>query len=132
MFISAMVDELTTEVENLRRDNLEGNLALLTKCRKSLHTNHSLLTEIRIRIIPIICRGPGKGTWHFPDETIELKKRLCQENLDVFKIISPGRENINEVSILPQKSKIFKKVILYSKIRKKNQVWGWIWILAEV
>jgi len=88
--ILAMVDELTNEVENLKRDDLEGNLNQLKKCREVLHCNHSVLTELRVRIIPIICRGPGKGAQHFPEETIEHKKKLCQENLSVLKIITPG------------------------------------------
>ena len=91
-FILAMVDELTNEVENLKRDDLEGNLNQLKKCREVLHCNHSVLTELRVRIIPIICRGPGKGAQHFPEETIEHKKKLCQENLSVLKIITPGKD----------------------------------------
>ena len=91
-FILAMVDELTNEVENLTRNDLEGNLNQLKKCRELLHCNHSVLTELRVRLIPIICRGPGKGTQHFPEETIEHKKKLCQENLSVLKIITPGKD----------------------------------------
>ena len=87
-----MVDELTNEVENLPRNDLEGNLNHLKKCREFLHCNHSVLTELRVRLIPIICRGPGKGTQQFPEETIEHKKKLCQENLSVLKIITPGKD----------------------------------------
>ena len=32
--ITGMLEELTNEVENLRRDDLEGNLILFQKCRK--------------------------------------------------------------------------------------------------
>ena len=81
-----MVDKLSNEIEELRRDDVQGNLSLLKKGREFLHCNHSLLTELRVRIIPNICRGPGKSTQHFPDETIEHKKKLCQENLAVFKV----------------------------------------------
>ena len=85
-----MLEELTNEAENLRRDDLEANLILLQKCREFLHCNHSLLTELRVRIIPIICRQSGKTTKDFSDQIIEHKKKLCQENLAVFKVIAPG------------------------------------------
>ena len=45
----AMVDELTNEVENIARNDLEGNLNQLKKCREFLHCNHSILTELRVR-----------------------------------------------------------------------------------
>ena len=61
-----MVDKLSNEIEELRRDDVQGNLSLLKKGREFLHCNHSLLTELRVQIIPNICRGPGKSTKHFP------------------------------------------------------------------
>ena len=45
-----MVDELTNEVENIPRNDLEGNLNQLKKCREFLHCNHSILTELRVSV----------------------------------------------------------------------------------
>ena len=54
--VNEMVQKLWDEVENLPRDDLQGNLKTLQKYREILHCNHSLLTELRVRIIPIITR----------------------------------------------------------------------------
>lgn len=89
--ISTMVQNLTEEVESLGRDDLESNLSLLQKCREFLHCNHSLLTELRVRVIPIITRQPGMMTLNdYPESVITFKRQLCRENLQVLNIITPG------------------------------------------
>ena len=89
--INEIVKGLNDELNDLMRNDLEGNMDLLTKCRESLHVNHYILTELRARIIPIICRQPPKQIFHFPQDVIELKRTLCKENLAVLNIITPGR-----------------------------------------
>ena len=89
--INETVEALNDKLKDLTRNDLEGNLDLLTKGRESLHVNHHILTELRARIIPIICRQPPKQIFHFSQDVIELKRRLCKENLAVLNIISPGR-----------------------------------------
>ena len=51
-----LTKSLSDEIDELARDDLQGNLECLKRCREFLHCNHSLLTELRVRIIPIICR----------------------------------------------------------------------------
>ncbi len=85
-----MMQKLHERVDKLERDDLQGNLQFLGECRKLLHCNHSILTELRVRIIPIMSRGAGVTIASFPDTTLVLKQQLCRENLAVLNIITPG------------------------------------------
>ena len=88
--LQVQLTDLTNEVEAIGRSDLEKNLICLSKCRKIVHCNHYLMTELRHRIIPIICRKANSSHSDFPDEKIVLKRQLCEENLAVQNIITPG------------------------------------------
>jgi hypothetical protein len=88
--IRTLLEDLSTEVDSLSRGDVEGSSACLQKCRKSLHCNHHLLTELRSRMIPIICRSGSSSLDDFSVSVIETKRRLCKENMAVLNIITPG------------------------------------------
>ena len=88
--INDVLENLNDQLNDLARNDLEGNLELLEKSREKLHVNHYILTELRSRIIPILTRRPPKQIYDFPLDVLELKRRLCKENLAVLNIITPG------------------------------------------
>ena len=88
--LQVQLSDLNDEVGAIGRNDLEKNLACLSKCRKIVHCNHYLMTELRLRIIPIICRKANTSHSDFPDETLLQKRQLCKENLAVHNIITPG------------------------------------------
>ena len=91
--IDDLVEQLNRELEATDRKDIKANLAMLERVRKVLHCNHHILTELRTRLIPIVCRQNGIGIDQMPDEMIELKLRLCKENLAVLNIVTPGRSH---------------------------------------
>lgn len=88
--IQSLIQDLSNQVESLDRNDLTANLEALQTCRKSLHANHALCTELRTRIIPIISRQPGLTMDQIRDDKLRLKRVLASENLRVFDVISPG------------------------------------------
>ena len=88
--IQTIVTDLINQVESIGRFNLEQNLACLEKCRQHLHSNHHLMTELRGRIIPIICRSANSTHDDYPIEVVLKKRQFCKENLSVFNVIAPG------------------------------------------
>ena len=88
--LNTLVDDLQAKLDKIARNDIEGNLELLKCARKVLHVNHSILTEIRARMIPIICRQGTKQIYHFPQEIIALKRQMCKENLAVLNVTCPG------------------------------------------
>ena len=88
--LQSMLSDLLDQVETFDRNDVESNLACLEKCRKLLHCNHHLMTELRTRIIPIICRTANSTHDDFSEEVILKKRQFCKENLAVLDVITPG------------------------------------------
>ena len=69
-------------------------LTVMQEIRGLLHPRHSILTELRSRIIPTMTKrkgfgvmGPAAGA---ADTDFALKQRLCLENMSVIDIVDPG------------------------------------------
>ena len=88
--IQTLVSDLLNQVESIGRFNLEQNLACLENCRKYLHSNHHLMTELRGRIIPVICRSANSTHDDYSFQVVLKKRQFCKENLSVFNVITPG------------------------------------------
>ena len=88
--LQVQLSDLNDEVEAIGRNDLEKNLVCLSKCRKIVHCNHYLMTELRLRIIPIYVERSRSSHSDFPDELLLQKRQLCKENLAVHNIITPG------------------------------------------
>ena len=70
-------------------------LSTLDDIRGLVHPHHSILTELRARVIPTMTKRRGYGVMPAGADTdFALKQRLCLENMSVIDIVDPGTVDI--------------------------------------
>ena len=68
-------------------------LSAMQEIRELVHPRHSILTELRSRVIPAMTKRKGYGVMMAgggDEDDFALKQRLCLENMSVINIIDPG------------------------------------------
>ena len=63
-------------------------LTAMQHIREVVHPRHSILTELRSRLIPIMTKRKEHNA--IQDTDFALKQKLCLENMAVIDIVDPG------------------------------------------
>ena len=91
--VNSLLDKLFADIKKVTEENkfnVEGWLHCLHSVLKVVHPHHEAVIEIGKFLIPILCRGPGMRTEHFPIELVKRKLELANIQLAVLTVVDPG------------------------------------------
>ena len=94
-FLSLIILQLTdrlTDISINHRYDTNRYLEIYHEALQVVHPQHEIMCEIAKWLVPIFCRTvPGSITLNdYPQEDVILKKKLCQNYLNVIKKVKPG------------------------------------------
>jgi len=91
--VQETVRSVQRKVTSLSADDVTGITVAIEDIRSHVHPLHSSLTELRSKVIPIMCKvggGQSEKVKVISNERYLLKRKLCLENMAVMDIVDPG------------------------------------------
>lgn len=102
--ITNILDRARVDHEAMQKDNEQHCHKYIAHYGRWLGPNHHLLVDVKISLSQIMGGGDPNAIQKISDEDLMTKMKICQELIDVFQRVCPGKlkKSYGSFHIIPQ------------------------------